>query len=152
MINVVNALGVVRLAFGMVDLLDDPLYPPGAAEAYMARTSRSPNARQPMASGRYVTRSVFQTRDNISLGDLPVMGIYSTGFGSLLGTGDDEDDRIADLNLNLAAWERTTATSSNNMGVRAIEGGNHVAIIGYEEHASQVAAHVREMIEFVQEE
>ncbi len=145
-------LGVVRIMLGQVDILDDPKFPPDAADAYKARMSRAVNVRQPMSMGRYVTRIMYQTRDNKSLGDLPAMVIYSTGFGSLLGSNLSEETRKEDLIKNVAAWQRTTATSTNDMGVRAIEGANHLAIIGYQEYAEQVADLTREMFDFIEEE
>lgn len=144
-------LGIVRLALSTVDLLDDPAYPPGAADDYRARMAKAANVRQPMAMGRYATRFVYQTGDNVDLGAMPTMAIYSTGFGSLLGDASDPAQLAADLAAHIEAWERTTALSSNDMGVRAIEGGNHLAIIGDRDLAGQVADHVREMVTAVQE-
>ena len=152
MVTAATHLGLVRLMLGTTDLLSDPLYPPGAAEAYAARMAHPSNARTPMALGRYIIRIVYQTGDNVSLGDLPTMVIYSTGFGSLLGNSDTDEERASDLIDNVEAWNRTTATSSQNMGVRAIEGGNHIAIVGYEAYAEQVADHVREMIDLISTE
>lgn len=151
MVTVAAHLGIVRFALGQVDMLHDPKFPEGAAEAYRARMSRPENIRQPMSMGRYVTRIMFQTADNKSLGDLPVMGIYSTGFGTLLGADMDADAISADLVKNVAAWKKTTATSSRDMGVRAIEGGNHLAVIGYQEHAEQVANLTREMLDEIEQ-
>jgi len=145
-------LGLVRFMLSTVDLLEDPLYPSGAAEAYAARMAHPSNARTPMALGRYITRIVYQTRDNTSLADLPTMAIYSTGFGSLLGSDQSTEDRARSLGEHVAAWERTTATSNHNMGVRAIEGANHIAIVGHEEYAIQVASHVQDMIDFIASE
>lgn len=149
-VTVAAHLGIVRFALGRVDLLDDPKFPPGAAEAYKALMSRPQNIRHPMAQGRYVRRIMFQTADNTSLGDLPVMGIYSTGFGTLLGSSESEETIARDLIKNVDAWKRTTAKSSRDMGVRAIEGGNHLAILGYREHAEQVAALTREMLDLIE--
>lgn len=143
-------LGVVRLALGQVDLLDDPLYPSGAADAYRARMSLAVNLRQAMAQGRYITRILYQTRDNTSLGDLPVMGIYSTGAGSLLGGSSSEEEIKEYLIENIAAWKRTTATSTRDMGVHALEGGNHLAVVGYKEFAEQIADLTREMIDEIE--
>jgi len=142
-------LGLTRFILGTVELLQDPLYPPRAAQAYIARMSHPSNARIPMALGRYITRIAYQTGDNSNLGDLPTMAIYSTGFGSLLGSNQSSEQLARDLEDHIAAWNLTVAKSSKNMGVRAIEGGNHIAIVGHEVHARQVAAHIQEMLELI---
>jgi len=146
--TIATHLGITRLAIALmkVDLLDDPKWPQDAIADFKARSCHASNMRHVMAVGRYLTRTFHQTTDNRDLGDLPVMVIYSTGFGSLLGSFESEEEQAADLEFNKAAWRETAELSTNSLGLREIEGGNHLAIIGYEENATQVADYVREIV------
>ncbi len=138
----VAALGVMRLVINNVSELDDPLLPHKAAAEYKARMALSPNIRTMVRLGRYVGTIFYETGDNRDLGDLPVMAIYGTGAGSLLGDSETEEDRLLDLEKQIVGWKKTTALSSHDYGVVEIEAANHLAIVTYEDSARKVAEQV----------
>ena len=147
--TIVTELGVTRLMMGNVPFLDDPGYSQAAIAAYKARMSRSPNVRAMLRLGRYIGTIFHETADNKTLGDLPVMVIYGTGAGSVFGDSETEEDRLLDLEVNKAAWGKTTATSSRDFGVVEMDADNHLAIIAHEDSANAVAQEIIRLIDAI---
>ncbi len=135
-------LGLTRLVINNVSELDDPLLPRQAVAEYKARMALSPNVRTMVRLGRYVGTIFYETGDNRDLDDLPVMAIYGTGAGSLFGDSKTEEDRLLDLEKQIAGWKKTTALSSRDFGVVEIEADNHLAIVAHEDSARRVAEQV----------
>ncbi len=140
--TIMTGLGLTRLVINNISELDDPLFSSRAVSEYKARMALSPNVRTMVRLGRYVGTIFYETADNRDLGDLPVMVIYGTGSGSLLGDSETEEDRLVDLEGQVLGWKNTTAMSSRDFGVVEIDAANHVAIVAHEDSAQRVAEQI----------
>jgi pimeloyl-ACP methyl ester carboxylesterase len=145
-------IGVSRLLVKTVDLLNDPLYPErGAAEirAYYGTTKAIKTA---FHVGRYFRHTTWQTQDNNSFGDIPVLVVHGTRTGEALGGLDTEEERVEILERLKEAWRQTAGSSSSNLGLVEIDGANHITIVGYREYADQVADAIMLVVEAARKE
>ncbi len=140
------SLGVVRIALGMVDAVNDPLFHAQSLAEFKARVSRPESVRFAMYRGRFIPTIAFQTGDLKSFGNLPVMMVYGTKSGSLLGDSESPEDLEIDQRAMRAAWNRNSQRSANNLGLRAIEGANHLSVVTYQQYAKRVAEAVLETV------
>ncbi len=127
------------------DMLDDPQLPELAVEEFIAVSVRPSNVRHLVYMGRFFPRIFFQTLDNTSLRDIPVVFVYGTRSGQLLGDHASPEEWRQDYEAQLLAWQRTGETSTQFLGMRKALDANHLTIVMYEEHARTVADTIEEM-------
>lgn len=138
-------LGLVRLALSGIDVVNDPLYHPRALAEFKVRSVRPGALRMGMVLGRYIPLIAFQTGDVETFDDLPVLMVEGSESGSLLGDSDSPEDLENDRRAMREAWSRTRARSTNNLGIRTIQGANHLSLVAYQTYASEVAAAILDL-------
>ena len=141
----VAATGLPRWFLNSQEILKDPKLPELAVNEFVSRSMRGDNIAFLARMGRYFPRIFFQTKANQDLSDIPLIFGYGTRSGELLGDHDSEEERISDNLLQLAAWKRTGELSSQFLGMREVEGANHLSLVTYPEHARAVAEMVGEL-------
>ena len=148
MATIAGMLGIPRWMLKTQDVLQDSKMPQLAVNEFVARTVDTGNLKHLVLMGRYFPRIFFQTLDNRTLGDIPLIMGYGTHSGQLLGDHKDMDEWKSDFDETLAAYEKTGTLSSNFLGMRGVDGANHLSIVTYAEHAEVVAAMIEELILF----
>ena len=138
--------GIPRWMLNSQEILEDPNLPRLAVEEFIARTVATDNLLHLVQMGRYFPRIFYQTLDNRSLGDIPLIMGYGTQSGKLLGDHESEEEWQRDYEESLAAWEASGTLSSNFLGMRGVEGANHLSLVTYPEYAAAVAAMIDELI------
>ncbi|MDJ0751386.1 MAG: alpha/beta fold hydrolase [Woeseiaceae bacterium] len=144
--------GLPRWMLKGQDILNDQQLPELAVKEFVARSVRPSNIRHLVFMGRYFPRIFFQTLDNTSLGSTPVVFVYGTRSGELLGDHTSLEEWQHDYDAQLVAWQRTGETSANFLGMREVPDANHLSIVTYPEHAEAVAGVIREMHEHVRDQ
>lgn len=150
-ISLAARLGVVRLFLETNDFLDSGDFPAEAVAEFKAISSRPEGLLTALAVGRYVPGYLFEALDAGKLGDLPLLVVYSSEMGSLLGQFDSEEERAAWFDGELIAeQEEALGLSTQSRGPIAIEGANHLTIITSEEYAARVAEEIAGFVEELQ--
>lgn len=99
--------------------------------------------------GRYFPHIFFQTGDNDTLGDIPLILGYGSKSGELLGDHATEQEWREDYEEQILAWQRTGALRQQFLGMRKVEEANHLSLVTYQEHAEAVSEMVDELISVV---
>jgi len=139
--------GIPRWMLGSQEILQDPELPRLAVDEFIARSIKTGNLVHLVKMGRYFPRIFFQTLENRSLGDIPLIMGYGTESGKLLGDHENEEEWQADYEDTLAAWRVTGGLSSRLLGMREVEGANHLSLVAYPEYAKSVDSMVNELLE-----
>jgi pimeloyl-ACP methyl ester carboxylesterase len=148
MAAVAGVLGMPRWMLRTQEILQDPKLPQRAVNEFVARTVATDNLQHLVMMGRYFPRIFFQTLDNRSLADIPVIMGYGTHSGQLLGDHKDMNEWKSDHEETLLAWQKTGELSSNFLGMRVVDGANHLSIVTYPEYAEGIATMVEELLAF----
>lgn len=148
MATIAGALGLPRWMLKTQDIMQDSKLPQQAVYEFVARTVATDNLRHLVMMGRYFPRIFFQTLENRTLSDIPLIIGYGTRSGQLLGDHKDMEEWKSDHEETLAAWEKTGELSSNFLGMRVVDDANHLSIVTYPEHAEVIAAMVEELLAF----
>ncbi len=141
----IAATGVLRWFLGGQEILADPKLPKLAVEEFVARSLAGDNIAHLARMGKYFPRIFFQTLANDSLGDIPLIMGYGTRSGELLGDHSSEAEWASDYAEQVAAWQRTGALTTRFLGMREVEGANHLSLVTYPEHAATVARMIAEL-------
>jgi len=149
--SLIARLGVMRFSLGRIDLLADPKLPARAVAEWKARMALPRGAVFVLTRGRYLPVICYQTLQNRTLGDIHLSLVYSSEFGSLLGSYEDEQERLDWLQNNVEAWTQTVALSTRGTGPHPIDGANHLSIVLYEDYADQVVDKIDDVIALVRE-
>lgn len=142
-------LGVMRMTLNALDVINDPLFNPQSLAEFKARAIRPEAIRFSMHRGRFITTIAFQTGDLETLNDLPVIMVTGSESGTLLGDSDSPEDLENDQKMMQQAWIRNGHRSSRNLGLRIIEGANHVSLVAYQQYAEKVSEAIIELLEEV---
>ncbi len=141
------ASGIPRWLLHSQNILADPQLPELAVKEFVSRSVRPGNLSHLAVMGKYFPRIFFQTADNRSLGDIPVIFGYGTRSGELLGDHSSEEEWREDSEAQYRAWQKTGQTSTRFLGMRKVEDANHLSIVAYAKHAQTIAAMVYELVD-----
>ena len=147
--TLVTLTGLPRWILKGQDILNDPHLPDLAVKEFIAVSVKPSNTRHLVYMGRYFPRIFFQTLENTSLGEIPVVFVYGTQSGQLLGDHTSKEEWKRDYDAQLAAWQRTGAFSTQFLGMREVVGANHLSLVLYAQHAQAVAHTIEEMYQYV---
>jgi pimeloyl-ACP methyl ester carboxylesterase len=142
----VASTGLARWILSDQEILADPKLPELAVQEFVARSVRPANIRHLAVLGKYFPRIFFQTLDNTSLGDIPVIFGYGSQSGQLLGDHTNQQEWREDYDAQLIAWRRTGETSTRFLGMREVADANHLSLTMYPEYARAVASMVDELV------
>ena len=152
LVTFVASTGLPRWILSGQEILADPKLPELAVQEFIARSVRPANARHLAAIGKYFPRIFYQTLDNRSLGDIPVIFGYGSQSGQLLGDHTSPLEWREDYDEQLVAWRRTGETSTRFLGMREVAGANHLSLIMYPEHARAVGGMMEELVTMARHE
>ena len=142
----------MRFSLGRIDLLADPELPSEAVAEWKARMALPRSAVFMLTRGRYLPVICYQTLENRTLGDIHLSLVYSSEFGSLLGSYEDEQERIDWLQSNVEAWTQTAALSTRGTGPHPIAGANHLSVVLYEDYADQIVDKIDDVIDLARKD
>jgi len=147
MASFMSSIGIVRVAFNQIELVNDPLFHSQSLAEYKARMNRPQSLTFLAQRGRYITEIMFQTADNKSFDDLPVAMIHSENAGELLGDHQNQREMIEDREKGLVAYQKTLNLSSQSLGFTKITNANHLSMVMYQEPAKQVSQRIIQIVQ-----
>lgn len=146
MMNFVSGIGVTRVAFNQIEVLNDPFFHSQALAEYKARMNRSESLTFLAQRGRYINEIMFQTADNKDFANLPIAMFHSENSGELLGASSNPAELIKGRQESLNAYKKTLMLSSRSLGLTQINNANHLSMVTYEEPAKQVSQRIIEIL------
>ena len=152
MVALFSSLGVIDIALGQIEVINDPLFHAMALAEHKARINRTDALRFPAQRGKYLTEIIFQSGDSRVYGDLPVAIFHADNSGELLGDHANPQEMIDDREKGLLAYENALTFSSQSLGLTKISQANHLTMVMYEAPAKQVSTRILEILQQLREQ